>query len=622
MLPPESISRLVVILASVVILVGTAVSGVRVGVTRCGGTISIDSQYLLDPLWSITPFRDRIESSSNGSLVFEKRTFSAALTELIVMEAGMNSNSVTVFEIVPVTGTRKEYVPGSSSGIGPCSVTLDPLAGAIEGVVSRGARFTLLNALDASGEECASALTVVLQPHKGAATSVYLTRNKLAYSSSITLVGGSDVTWPMTLTFSSECTIQLILLLDRYGAIDRWFVWIPITVYTGVVAAFSLLLLLLRSRLPVHLAGVYLFLVCLGFFGSCVGLVLELLQWQRAVGRLYPFPDSVTLYCCLCVLYTLLFVPVFCRQASSTILFMGVIRFLIFGLNCSLCVGYWIMGQVLLGSLAVVQFLVTNCILTYYYAYVSVHLQHRVKGALSLPKFSNNFLYLWCVPVTPFACCALMYYDLYLLSHRNLERDAAAVHMQDVVRIYNAQLSLPLLFSQNVFGVALLATACAYYTPLVTLLFVALLLCVVHVIFVIEQYKKEWARWHRQDAYLGFCGHLSLSAVMTALLSPDYEENVSRRASSLSCNVQRAPQPMQCGGDIVAHEAEEILFTPPSWSDTSEVFLPPLPLSHRLGGVSGSTSQELSASKSAAFSTRSRQHIRGGVEYWPSSVER
>ncbi|KAG5505242.1 hypothetical protein JIQ42_07449 [Leishmania sp. Namibia] len=627
MLPVTIIYRLILFVALVVVLLCSAVSALRVGVTNCGGTIPIDSLYLLDPVWSTSPFRSRIDRLSGGSLIFEKRFVSSQLRDQIVIESGMDLNAVTIFEIVPVS-VESSSASGLSSDSEKCTVFLDPLASAMDGVVSRGARITFLNADLENIKACPSVLNVSLQPHQGDATSVYFARDKPAYSNSITLVSASDVTWPMTLTFSSECTIQLILLLNRYGAINRWYVWIPTTAYTGVVVSLLLPVVLLRWRLPVHVAGICLVLVFLGFFGSCIGLVVEVLQWQSSLGRLYPFPDSVTLYCCLCVLYILLFIPVLYHQGNNTILFMGVTRLLMFGLNCALCVGYWIMGYLILGSLAILQFLITNFILTYYYAYVSVYLRRAVKGTSSLPKFSNNFVYLWCAPVTPFACCALMYYDLYLLAHSNAEGDAAVARMKDVVRVYNAQLSLPLLFFQNVYGVALLATACAYHMPFVMLLLVALLLCIVHAIYVVEQYTREWARWHRRGGSFGFCGWISLSAVMKALLSPNYEAKVaqcaSRNASPVSLplhSAQRA-QSNHCERDIAAYQAGETPFIPSTESDGSEViFPPPQPPPHRSDNHESMT-QGPATNHHAGCTFPPTQHAKDGMEFWPSSMVR
>ncbi|KAG5484009.1 hypothetical protein LSCM1_05861 [Leishmania martiniquensis] len=629
MLPATSTPRLLLTVGGAVLLLCSAVSAVRVGVTKCGGTIPIDSLYLLDPVWSTSPSRSLIERLSNGSLIFEKRYASAELREQIVMESGADLNAMTIFEVIPAAGESRS-ASGSLSASGQCIVSLDPLAAAMDGVVSRGARITFLNADPAKIKTCPSVLNVSLQPRQGNATSVYFARDNPTHSNSITLVSASDVTWPLTLTFSSECTLQLILLLNRYGAIDRWYVWIPMTAYTGVVVALLLSVVLLRLRLRAHVASFCLFLVFLGFFGSCVGLVVEVLQWQSSVARLYPFPDSVTLYCCLCVLYILLFIPVLYHKGNITILSMGVTRLIVFGLNCALCIGYWIMGYVILGSLAVLQFLITNFILTYYYAYVSVYLRRTMKGTSSLPKFSGSFVYLWCAPVTPFACCALMYYDLYLLTHSNAEGDAATNRLRYVVRVYSTQLSVPLLFFQNVYGVALLATASAYHTPLVTLLFAALLLCIVHAIFVVEQYTREWVRWRRLGSSFGFCGWISLSAVMKALLSPNYEAKVPQcalrnasPADSLSpLNAQRAPPPNQFEGGIVAYQTGEALFTPSTESDGTEVVFPPPPSSQHWGDNHGPTYQGLPTSSLAGITTPPIRDIEDGMEYWPNSVER
>ncbi|KAL0511747.1 LOW QUALITY PROTEIN: hypothetical protein Q4I30_001958 [Leishmania utingensis] len=167
------------------------------------------------------------------------------------------------------------------------------------------------------------------------------------------------------------------------------------------------------------------------------------------------------------------------------------------------------MGYVVLGSSAILQYLNANFILTYYYAYVSVYLRRAVKETSSLPTFSNTFVYLWCAPVTLFACCTLMYYELYLLTDRNVKRDAVAVRMQDVVRLYNAQMSFPFFFFFRMY-MGSPFTACAYHIPFVTLLFVALL-WIVHIIYVVEQYMREWAHWHRRGSSLGLCGCISLS---------------------------------------------------------------------------------------------------------------
>ncbi|KAL0510105.1 LOW QUALITY PROTEIN: hypothetical protein Q4I31_001968 [Leishmania lindenbergi] len=169
------------------------------------------------------------------------------------------------------------------------------------------------------------------------------------------------------------------------------------------------------------------------------------------------------------------------------------------------------MGYVVLGSSAILQYLNTNFILTYYYAYVSVYLRRAVKETSSLPTFSNTFVYLWCAPVTLFACCTLMYYELYLLTDRNVERDAVAVRMQDVVRLYNAQMSFPLLFfffSECIWGRPSSNRVCLSHT-LCNASFCSSSLDRAHNLR--GQYMREWAHWHRRGSSLGRCGCISLS---------------------------------------------------------------------------------------------------------------
>ncbi|KAK7198646.1 hypothetical protein NESM_000828200 [Novymonas esmeraldas] len=617
---------LIFVLASVLPFLGGATSGAVIGVTRCGGIIPIDSQYTFDPVWSLSPFHSRVSKLSGDSLAFEKRHASVQLRQEVTMLSGVNFNSATVFEIVP-GGISDAGASQASSEDKLCSVSLDPLAGAMSGVVSRSARLTFLDVDRPTNGACSSALNVSLRPRRGDVMTFYFPRGGFAASQSVGFATTPGDTWPMTVTFNSDCAVQFLLLLDRYGAIGRWYVWIPTTVYTGAVVALLLPVVLFRPRLPVHLAGVCLFLVFLGFLGSCIALVLELFQWQSAVGRMFPFPDSVTLYCCLCVLYALLLVPVLHRQGDNVVLFMGATRLFVFGLNCALCVGYWTMGYVVLGSLAAFQFLVTNVVITYYYAYVSVHLRRSMKGTSSLPHFSHNFAYLWCAPITPFACCALMYYDLYLLGRRGVGQGVEVTRVRAVIRVYNAQMSLPLLFLQNVYGVALLATVCAYHMPLVVLLFAALLFCIVHAIYVVGQYTREWSRWRRRGGCLGLCGSISLSEVMAQLLFMDHDEGESRQiphgssqAASLSPHTaQRLQEPGQYERDVAAYQAED---SASSSSLESDVFFPPPPPRRIAGESDERPLSQRPPGQFAVFTTPPRQSTSSAPEFWPSSVER
>jgi hypothetical protein len=550
---------------------------------------------------------------------FEQQSVSGELKRRLVSESGLNTGSVVLFEVSPTTLAN----PGVSESLevtGMCSATLDPLKGGMTGLISQSARFSIVRVNGANGTACTLPLNVSLVSEStNSTTTLSFDDVSAVFSKSVVFGVGNDVTWPVTVSFRSECAIQFILLVDRYGAINPWFVWIPTTVYTAIVVVLFLPTVVLRPQLPVHLAGLYLFLVFFGFLGSCIGLVVELLQWQSAVGRMFPFPPAVTLYSCLCVLYVLMFLPPLYRQGNNTVLFMGAARLFTYGLNCALCVGYWIAGYIVLGSLAVFQLLATNFILTWYYAYVTVHLRRAVRGTSSLPKFSNSFVYLWCVPVTPFACCALMYYDLYLLAQRDVKKDVSAIRMRDVVRVYNAQMSFPLLFFQSVYGVALLATATAFHMPFVVLLFVALLLWVVHVVYVIEQYCNEWTRWRHRGVSFAACGAISLSAVMKSLLFSDVGETGSPSPSIRAHSQEVGPSPVsvrrrghrsQYEEDIAEYRNNQATSSTASDDDGGYES----PQQHR--------PPRQVPDQSAAFSTPSRRTVNDALEYWPSSVER
>ncbi|KPI90205.1 hypothetical protein ABL78_0723 [Leptomonas seymouri] len=530
----------------------------------------------------------------------------------------MNANSIIVFEVTPAASANPE-LPGLLKDTHECSAVLDPLRGGMHGLESRSARLSIVRASGANGATCSFPLTVSLVKGSGkhVSTIVVDDANSMFFKSVAFDVDRAE-SWPMTVTFSSQCTLYFILLVERYGAINLWYVWIPTTVYTAFVVAVFLPVVVLRRQLPVHIAGLYLFLVFFGFLGSTIGLVVELLQWQSSLGRMFPFPPSVTLYSCVSVLYMLLFFPILFRQGDNTVLFMGATRLFTYGLNCALCVGYWIAGYLVLGSLAIFQLIVTNFIITWYYAYVTVHLRRAARGASSLPKFSNNFVFIWFAPATPFACCALMYYDLYLLTQGDIKKDASFIRMRDVVRVYNAQMSIPLLFFQNVYGVALLATATAFHMPFAVLLFVALLFWIVHAIYVIEQYCKEWSRWCRNGVSFGVYGAISLSAVMNKLLSGRIGEGgtppVSLQAFSSAANpspgsVRRRGRASQYEDDLAEYRNSRLSLSVTSDDDSSDERLE-------------RRSRRPVPDQSAVFSTPSRQAINDALEYWPTSVER
>lgn len=599
----------------------SAVAGVRVGAAVCNTTIPIPSQYILDPAWSLAAYQNRAEEYSDGGLSFDEVSVSDSVKQRIVMESGMRVGSVVLFETAPST----QDLVGQ-----PCSLLLDPLKAAMDGVVSNGAHLTLLQVTNSSIGVCSFPISISLTEVASNST-VKIRVEELAnlFSPSMGIAMGG-LNWPLRFTSDSNCTIRFMLLVNQYGALDPWYVWIPTTVYSAFVTILLLPAVFFRRQLPSGLLGIFLFLVFFGFFGSCIGLAVEILQWQSVMGTIFPFPGSVTLYCCLAILYTLYFIPLIYQQECGSVLFMGVLRLLVYGINCALCVCYWIAGYIILGSLALLQFLVTNIIVTYYYAYVTVHMRRRTGSSTLAPKFSGNFVYLWCAPITPFACCALMYYDVYLLSRQEVCKSLAVDRVRDIIRVYNTQMSIPLLFFQNIFGTALLAAATAFHMPFLILLFASLFLGGLHLIHTVIQYLREWRRW-RSAGVLGdsVFSSLSLSPVMTALFSqhcssesmtffpsnaPPSEVYTSPRQHSL----RRTEVDVQEGG-AAAYRASSMQSQYSQSSEGSRIVFPPFPVTQyprsRGGGSYGNSADD-------AFATPLRHSASDALEFWPDSVER
>lgn len=500
------------------------VEGVFHASLTCGSTIPIDSQFIFDPVWSLSPYRNMIRRASGSDMEVRKGSVSGSVRSIVESESGMNPNSVTLFLLNP----SPLDAPSDSSEVSDsdnCSVFIDPLRAAMAGARSKAARIVFVSIANAEGGTCTSPVNITVMlagKHRSILLQNTESSTDLFVSQSISLgADRSDVQWPVTITFPFSCQMTLLLLANREGRIDRWYVWIPTTVYTGVVTALMIPAVFVPSKMPTGLVSFDIFIVFLGYLSSCVGLIIELINWQSSLGRMFPFPSSVTLYVCLCALYALYMVPLVYRAGHYRIMLTGVLRLLVYGLNCALCVGYWICGYPILGSLALFQYLATNFILTFYYARVSVHLRKASHEEGQL-KFAHVFTYMWFAPVTPFAACALMYSDLYMISRHGAVRMPSDARLRDVVYVYNAQMSIPLLFFQNIYGVALIAAATAFHMPFIVVLFFALWLFSLHFIYTLDVYVREYHRWRNRGAAsmsrYTCCGWITLTPIMNFLL--------------------------------------------------------------------------------------------------------
>lgn len=660
----------------------------------CGGTVPIDSQFIFDPIWSLSPYRDRIRRASGVDMTVTKGPLPRAIHNVVKSETGMDPNAVTVFRLAPRLRDEESTTSGSESegssslssatGSDECTVFLDPLRAALAGIRSTAARLVFLEITDSNTGYGSCAASVAMSVALGSTTSS-LTLSRASLNSplvqGISLGGGGSssnnaVDWPATITFPSACQIQLLFLTDRHGRIDTWYTWIPTTVYTAVVTALILPTLLVRKEMPTGLIALDIQLVFLGYFGACVGLIVELICWQSSLGRMFPFPSAVTLYTCLSVLYALYFLPlVYRRRGHYRILLLGVLRLLVYGLNCALCVGYWISGYVLLGSLALFQYVVTNAVVTFYFARLTVQLRNVTleRGPV---RFAHAFTYLWFVPATPFAVCALMYSELYMLTNVGAAKSPDGARVRDVVRVYNAQMTIPLLVFQNVFGVCLVAVATAFHMPFSIALFIAVWAFSLHFILSCDAYVRECRRWGERGivslSSFTLCDWIWLTPMMDVLLqrsnanthierkggNVDLDELAPHGGGEIRRNTNNAASPSWSADGFSASALETSdrhrqpsLFNQPyqqqmrrsvgygdaldqgsnvrSGSDRGPVYFPPMPqpnvdqarASQQRAG-DDSPSGGGSGYDEAATPTNQRAGNSADLQFWPTSVEK
>lgn len=570
----------------------------------CGATVPIDSLTPLDPIWSLSTYRDKLQELSGSSFRVQKASISGNQANILSAESGVNPSVLTLFQI----GNSFPQPPN-------CSCLLDPLAGAPSSTTIKSTRLAFLgltNVLYSEGG-CADPVTVtVLAGDRDTTIAVPVDREE-GYVASVSF-SVSKGGWPITVSFPSNCSLQLLVLTDRAGELS-WFAWIPATVYTSIILALTLPAIILRQKLPVIVTVVLVAIVYIGYLGCCIGLVSELVLWQTSIGRMFPFPPPVTLYCCLVVLYILLMGFLVCSQKHYYVMMTAVSRLLIYGLNCALCIGYWIAGYILLGSLALLQYVVTNGVLTWYFSYLTVRLRHALPhpgGIVSGSGFSNTFAMLWFVPFTPFAPCTLMYYDLlFIEGHADSQKQ---LRWCDAIRFYSVLLSLPMVVIQNIWGVALVATATAFHMSFVVVLFAAVLLWSLHCIYSLEQYVRERKRWRERGVHGAPCW-LSLEPILTYLLDPsNYQGSTPGRRNGDAS--QRTPYSLSMQRQQDHHHVDEAV--PPQqcvWQYPKEMVTlsPTMAVNNMVNATTPFTSQQKVGTPPQRVTN---------IEFWPNSVER
>ncbi|PBJ73683.1 hypothetical protein BCY84_13740 [Trypanosoma cruzi cruzi] len=470
---------------------------VHVGRATCGTTIPIDSHWVTGPMWSFRGLASgsfsRRTSTVDSALIFGRAYMSEAMEFILNSEAGMGPSSVVVFEL----NTNLE--PESE-----CEFYWSPLKAAMDGTEITAARVMALGA--SAGSSCSMPFEVELSLLYDEEVSHFLRVDPIKGGTNSVSFSTKDMKWPVIFRVPDKCEVYLLLLTNRQGSIHRWYVWIPATVFTAFALLFFTTVMLIPRDLPCVITAIVMTLFFVGYLGSCIGLVMEILSWQSGLGVMFPFPGAVTLYCCLPIFYLLVSVVVVLRHRHRGILIRALLRLAVYGLNCALCCGYWVAGEVLLGSLTLLQFLLSNLFLSAIYSYFAVILERSNFPVEPLP---NAIGFLWFAPLTPFAPCLLMYYDLYMMQERGRTNVSFALVVKETVLMYDTLTSFPLLFLQNIWGIALLATAAAYHMPFLVLLFASLLLFTLHFILSVKQYVKLRRLWIHHDDIRGGKGQFS-----------------------------------------------------------------------------------------------------------------
>ncbi|RNF21006.1 uncharacterized protein Tco025E_03545 [Trypanosoma conorhini] len=450
----------------------------------CGSTIPADSQWVVGPLWSFRPLAwGPLARLADPKLRFGRVSVSREVEDIVRSEAGVNPSGVVLFELNPLFHAVNE-----------CLFYWNPLKAAMDGTVATAARVIAL-AVTSLNASCPTPSQVELTLQYNEKVIHFLpvgVGQSTTYSLSFST---RDLRWPAFFKAPPSCVVYLLLLTNRQGSIHRWYAWIPATVFTGAALLLVTTVVLFRYELPPGTTAMLLTLFFVGYLGSCIGLVMEALSWQSALGRMFPFPDAVTLYCCLPFFYLLALLLVLLRHRHCEVLFHAMLRLAVYGLNFALCCGYWVAGDVLLGSLTLVQFLMSNLFLSAAYSYFAVILG---RSQLRAEPISSALWFLWFAPLTPFAPCLLVYYDLYMMQTGSQPPGTLNSMLQKAVVMYDTLTSFPLLFLQNAWGIALLATATSYHMPFLVILFAALLLFALHFILSVREYAKLRSRWVRQ----------------------------------------------------------------------------------------------------------------------------
>lgn len=362
------------------------------------------SQTSLYSLWSTEKQRALVENYLIGYNETVIGELSAFEKELIHEETSFPLELITPFEVGNFDANNEEY----------CKIHFFPTITQWE-VLER--QYMRLMLVAYRSDECSLPLTVKMT----------------SGSSEISLLAYEDVnilrshifpfeviSFPITLTFNSKCTLRVVLTIDQWGTISVVYTWLPLVIYSAITISATAVLLYVewikKKEHTILRYAVPLF-VLVGYVLSVVVLSLQISLWKTRRIR-FPFPPSVTLFGALSIAYGGLwvFLCTVCAPTSKKLVALGALRVLSFCMVSASGVAFFFAGYTFLGVITSCQILIGNGFLCFHCSRVTQKISQWQYVLPSILSSSTEWSFVWCPFSALFAPIFLLFVDVVKVS--------------------------------------------------------------------------------------------------------------------------------------------------------------------------------------------------------------
>lgn len=483
------IATLTICLASAPVS-ATSVNLIR---TTCGGVIPLDSLYPIESYWSLRDLLDwRSGNDTSGVTAALTLGHSPDIAESVLgaMErlTGLSSPHVHIFQL------------DNLAGLSGCRVLWNPTDVLYISTIITSASVAILP-YQGAGITCPlSVIATTTAAEGGGSTTVEFpvlsTAGALAnITSSIqqTLIVKEGLTWPVSfqLQGGAMCSAYVVIAANRQVSLDDWWSWIPAVVYSAVVLPIALFSAFSHRKMGASTFAFMIGVVYIGYVGVSVGVMITIAGWQVSIGRMFPFPSSVTLYVALWAVYALVLPLLLFRHPCREMLANALVRSLIYGFFVGQLVAYWVLGFVALASVGLAVLCVTNGVLVFFYAQFVTLLATAKEVRTEL----RNMPMAWLAPVTPFVPPVLLYADLFFTQHASPRLRIMDPRLQEAVVLFNLQTALPFILLFESAAIALLVAATVRQPTFLVPLFMLLMLAGWYTIWTVQQYFSARTAW-------------------------------------------------------------------------------------------------------------------------------